>query len=136
MIPFDKDQYNKLCAEFLGGEIFEEGDRWKTRNWNNPNYRPFKVISSCPLTMWGTKEETYNRVLADVLASYGAWGCFDSDWNWIMEVVDKIEKTYAWVSIKGCLVTTVEIDVNAPTKKEAVVKAIWEFLNWHKKYKK
>lgn len=56
---------------------------------------------------------------------------FHSDWNWIMEVVDAIEKV-AWVNIKGCAVDiSTIVNLNAPTKKEAVVQAINQFLIWH-----
>lgn len=61
---------------------------------------------------------------------------FHSDWNWIMEVVEAIEKKAAWVSIKGCAVDISTIaNLNAPTKKEAVVQAINQFLIWYEQNK-
>jgi hypothetical protein len=55
---------------------------------------------------------------------------YDENWIEIMDVVEKIEKNYAWVNIKGCAVDiTNKISVSKPTKKEAVVQAIWEFFN-------
>lgn len=60
---------------------------------------------------------------------------FHSDWNWIMEVVEAIEKK-AWVNIKGCAVDISTIaNLNAPTKKEAVVEAINQFLIWYEQNK-
>ena len=61
---------------------------------------------------------------------------FHSDWNWIMDVVDAIEKK-SWVNIKGCAVDISTIaNLNAPTKKEAVVEAINQFLIWYEQNKK
>lgn len=60
---------------------------------------------------------------------------FHSDWNWIMEVVEAIEKK-SWVNIKGCAVDISTIaNLNAPTKKEAVVQAINQFLIWYEQNK-
>lgn len=60
---------------------------------------------------------------------------FHSDWNWIMEVVEVIEKK-AWVNIKGCAVDiSTIVNLNAPTKKEAVVEAINQFLIWYEQNK-
>jgi predicted phosphohydrolase len=65
---------------------------------------------------------------------------FASDWNWIMEVVEKIEDIYRIqpIQIAGtrCLIhTNHTFNVYRSSKKEAVVQAIWEFLNWYNKNK-
>lgn len=125
--------YRKMCAEFLGASIFEEDKSWKVRNWNNPKDYPNRITSITPITMWGTKEETYNKVLLDQLnESFGRWGKFHSDWNWIMEVVEavktKIENpaSVAMARFNG--------DMNKAlmtAKKGAVVQAINQFLIWY-----
>ena len=52
-----------------------------------------------------------------------------------MEVVEAIEKK-AWVNIKGCAVDiSTIVNLNAPTKKEAVVQAINQFLIWYEQNK-
>jgi hypothetical protein len=61
---------------------------------------------------------------------------FDSDWNWIMDVVEAIEKNCAWVKIRGQAVDISTIaNTVAPTKKEAVVQAINQFLIWYEQNK-
>lgn len=57
---------------------------------------------------------------------------FHSDWNWLMEAVEFIEKTSAWVTIRGRL-TTISLDTNvsAPTKKEAVFIAVSDFAKMY-----
>jgi hypothetical protein len=53
---------------------------------------------------------------------------FHSDWNWLMEAVEFIEKKYAWVNIKGCLVDiSKDYSASAPSKKEAVFIAVSDF---------
>jgi hypothetical protein len=117
MKEFNSEEYGKMCAEFLGYEISENKECFKTPNkngWVNLNI-------------------------------------FYTDWNWIMEVVEKIESLE---KIKGENETTiyrfdicnkiVKIDscndetvwTKQKTKKDAVVQAIWEFLNWYKENKK
>lgn len=61
---------------------------------------------------------------------------YHSDWNWIMGVVEAIEKKVAWVNIKGCAVDISTIaNTSAPSKKEAVVEAIDQFLIWYNENK-
>ena len=55
-----------------------------------------------------------------------------TSWDWLMPVVEKIEKTTAFVNIKGCLVNVSNIvDVSAPSKIEAVWIAVVEFIEWY-----
>lgn len=67
---------------------------------------------------------------------------FHSDWNWIMEVVEAIEKLGDTSAMYGTLVdiTTTYIAIGEiatdlklvpMTKKEAVVEAINQFLIWY-----
>jgi len=65
---------------------------------------------------------------------------FDSDWNWIMEVVEAIEKIFhiQGVEIEGrwcCIKTNIFHECRGLTKKEAVVYAINQFLIWYNKNK-
>jgi len=110
MKPFSKVEYNKLCAEFLGWNYLISG------------------VYKDELTIY-KKEELK----------------FDSDWNWIMEVVEKIEKECG-VSIVGgpvkkptCVIYLGNLKAKSGqgnSKKEAVVQAIWEFLNWYNEQSK
>ena len=73
---------------------------------------------------------------------------FDSDWNWIMMVIEKIEglgfNTDSYSPIQGSveLEDTLhqfniwdkinpEIEGRAKTKKEATIQAIYKFLIWY-----
>jgi len=98
-------QYNKRCAEFLG--YLQHGR--------------LIVISNIP--------------------THVSNGKFHSDWNWIMEVVEAIEnkgydvailssmcRIYLNDELNDDIITYVHLD-----KKEAVVKAINEFLVWYQK---
>ena len=86
-------QFNKKCAEFLGASITEKDNEWYVTTWK----KDLDVIRICNIEMWGTKEETYSKLLSSILnTSYGEWGKFHSDWNWIMEVVEKIESSISF----------------------------------------
>ena len=105
--------YNKLCAEFLGWEYAKDRDIW------NPN-------------MHHDYSFTYSINLK-----------FHSDWNWIFEVVEAIEKL-GYYTKNECIrninyFNIYELENNEATfygtdnsKKEAVVEAINQFLIWHK----
>ena len=112
MKEFNSEEYGKMCAEFLGYEISENKECFKTPNkngWVNLNI-------------------------------------FYTDWNWIMEVVEKIEDSLGGlVALEGktCFIyVTIKYrnynntTVGPYSKKEAVVQAIWEFLNWYKENEK
>ena len=83
---------------------------------------------------------------------------FHSDWNWIIEVVEKIENLRGvtvetnnnWVGEFTIVIRcsgysgTYYKSINKPrvshgqdfrTKKEAVVESIWQFLNWYNEQK-
>jgi hypothetical protein len=96
MKGFNKEEYNKMCAEFLNLKL-------DTETWTEPSYE-FRDID------WFLKELVFHL-----------------DWNWIMEVVEKI---YSVInpsdSRKHDLIQRV-----GRVDKEAVVQALWEFLNWY-----
>ena len=63
-----------------------------------------------------------------------------NNWNWIMEVVEKIGINYDWSLEKvipdyQVLIPISQTNVISTDKKEAVVQAIWNFLNWRKTQK-
>lgn len=129
-------EYNERCAEFLGFKYKNQAKYWMIYPLDDNSflaqkgYIPIKSMK------------------------------FHSDWNWIMEVRDKIlsinsyinvgqrfifninacakyrknenDKPYK-VRIKGVLITEPRpfIEVNSFDEKEAVVKAINQFLIWH-----
>lgn len=75
---------------------------------------------------------------------------FHSDWNWLMEVVEKIERfegenRYAMynVDIQQCFVEIIEnhtyetiINIDANSKIEAVYNACVEFIKWYNEQNK
>jgi len=74
-----------------------------------------------------------------------ALNIFHSDWNWIMEVLNKISfLDYGWkVTSKEVCIYSHRGDINQvnepekytlfqDSKKEAVVRAIYKFLKWYK----
>lgn len=103
-------EYNKRCAEFLGYIN------------TTPTDKDFDIYHNEKGMIIGNKIHTMIEPMS---------AKFHSDWNWIMEVVEVIEKK-AWVKIKGCAVDISTIaNISAPTKKAAVVEAINQFLIWH-----
>jgi len=73
---------------------------------------------------------------------------FYNDWNWIMEVVNKIEcleNIYFQIEEKSCYVYDISkftnermdsfIQQDGKTKKEAVIQAIDQFIDWYNKQK-
>ena len=112
-------QFNKKCAEFLG---------WKPNKHNN-----------------GGSDDFYDNPQI-----YSSDLKFHSDWNWIMEVVDRIENTkttdlsnaepFVTIRLVGCDIKfynkeRLPILTNAKTKKEAVIQAIDQFIDWYNKEK-
>ena len=108
--------YNKLCAEFLGWEYAKDRDIW------NPN-------------MHHDYSFTYSINLK-----------FHSDWNWIMEIIEKILKDYRTdfyldfdMPVSDTFTVSIGSDGNYNSNgksiissKEAVINAINQFLIWYK----
>ncbi len=116
---FNKREYNLLCANFL---------EWEQK-------ATFDTKENIWRFNWVDKEGVKHNNLA-----------FDSDWNWIMKVIEKIElldNFFYFVKIHsgGCFIHLINDTKNyiskqySANKKEAVVLAIWEFLNWYNKNK-
>lgn len=137
-----------MCAEFLG---------WELKSYPTHMATPFsgKSVWFSPTSSDG-KTRTF--------ACERGKEFFDSDWSWIMEVRNKIlsinqfsstgqrfkfniygcakckkddQDTPFKVRIEGTLSSEKSplIEINGFDEKEAVVQAIWEFLNWYKENK-
>jgi hypothetical protein len=116
MKPYNEQEFNKLCAEFFEWEfVYKKGyvNGYSTiiNNFIGSEYVPIIHLK------------------------------FHSDWNWIMEVVEKIQYYKALIiSNNHCEIhfmpeDGVRINIGRRTTKEAVVQAIWEFLNWYNEQK-
>lgn len=126
--------YNKRCAEFLGAIYAEHGEAWAFGNPKNIGSKMFHGVMYHNVI----QAERFEKELK-----------FHSDWNWIMEVVEKIEsldKLGGIVMIQQgrCKITSimagdhsVYADVSLyftkgmKGQKEAVVEAINQFLIWY-----
>ena len=117
---------NKLIAEFMG--VFD------------------KILSTGNIHSWSdapfyyTTEDTREKVIKNI----SKYSKYSKDWNWLMEVVEKIEnlskegETYmfsitkfsARVTYKGSRIVDLPID---NTKIEAVYNACVEFIKWYNK---
>ena len=126
---FNKEEYGKMCAEFLGWELKSDTTYMDT---------PFSGRS-----IWFSPTSSDGKTRT--FACEKGKEFFDSDWNWIMEVVEKIETLFhGFVLFKiedeNCFVAITSVQnynnyTTMATKKEAVVHAIWHFLNWYKENK-
>lgn len=108
---------NKKIAEFLGWEIQSDPTRPK----------------------FGTVKPTQDKDFLDVRYSDEDLK-FHNDWNWLMEVVEKIESLGYWIEIHGgtinrCLIGSINssyesFKVTKNTKIEAVYNACIDFIKW------
>lgn len=120
------DNFNRKCAEFLG--IITSSGYWVEFDKIMPSY----------ITISYSKRHHIEQL------------CFHSDWNWIMEVVEKIENTLiteventepiVCIRLVGCDIKffsneRLPIITNSKSKKEAVIKAIDQFIDWYNKQK-
>jgi tRNA G46 methylase TrmB len=117
-------KYNKRCAEFLGYELITPQMRKRPEQWNDNSY-------------WEHKDKANVHTSKKVLGRDGYLE-FHSDWNWIMNVVETIEKLGYEIDIfSNCVEICDTPDENyiteavGKTKKEAVVQAIYEFLKFY-----
>ena len=120
---------NQLIAEFMG--VFD------------------KILSTGNIHSWSdapfyyTTEDTREKVIKNI----SKYSKYSKDWNWLMQVVEKIEnlskegETYmfsitkfsARVTYKGSRIVDLPID---NTKIEAVYNACVEFIKWYNKQNK
>jgi len=119
-------EYNKRCAKFMGFYYKDDNTVQPIHNW---------VTGLSTMTY---SPKTYLK--------------FDSDWNWIMEVLSQITKigwNWSLIDFKGTVkeekpfeVAIFNLDLDKPynkilfsaiSPKEAVVQAINQFLIWYNK---
>jgi len=140
MKEFNKDEYNKTCAILLGWkeDFAHEADKYGYIQTIDGYMTPFINVDIIHSNI-----SEYNR--SENVHSIAQLK-FDSDWNWIMEVYNKInhKDTAIFLPMNG-VVDSVTPFINELGKvkrklmdgeKEGVVHAIWEFLNWYKKKEK
>lgn len=116
-------EYNKRCAEFLGLK----------RGWWIHQEKP---LTENKKQWWDIDGKTFlgTKVYYDKNLQ------FHSDWNWIMEVVEAIEKLGYKFQFGWNITALISLVPNTPAKialienenrKEAVVQAINQFLIWY-----
>lgn len=118
MKPFNEEEYNRMCAEFLDikysklhkGELTTERleSEWMCTYANlqyTDSHDDFPLLE--PM---------------DYLK-------FDTDWNWIHNVIDKIKEMYDGQELPEHAYNI--WNLSALTRKEIVVRYIWYFLNWY-----
>ena len=116
--PYNEQEYNRLCAEFIGWKHYEG----LNSSWNGS----FETVQS--------DNYFFNRVYTKSELK------FHSDWNWIMEVWEKIklipnfEDWYDDLKL-GSMRNMICGKLYFVNAKEAVTQAIWQFLNWYNEQK-
>lgn len=141
-------EYNERCANFLNykfSQNYENFDDYYSE-WVKMDdgvwYKDEDFVKKQNSSIY------YVKVDGVVLKKYNYLLKFDSDWNWIMEIVEAIEKLGLNFKIGSYWITieTIESEImwkslNIPhsqltddfNKKEAVINAINQFLIWYKK---
>lgn len=144
-------EYNKRCAEFLKGMVYVKSHpNADYSKYKNLEYM-YKVDTSQYITPFSQElsAKINHTIIGNIVLGYMINLTelkFHEDWNWIMEVVEAIEKlnfcvrfheTTCRIGNLNYLPTrdTVNLisDFDGETKKEAVVKAINNFLIWYNK---
>ena len=140
MKKFNLEEYNKMCAEFMGYRLItpdmrKHPEKWISSYWENPEFNGSSKGVLC----------------SEYLLQYS------TNWNWIMEVVEKIEQlgyrfnmsnfdgNYAEIRSGSYtdekISDSSDLDKEFISKKEAAVQSIWEFLtiweflNWYRENK-
>jgi hypothetical protein len=116
------NQYNEKCANLICAEFDLEDYRYTFQ----------QELVDTEYTLSKSKRHHREQL------------CFHSDWNWIMEVIEAIEKLGFNFNIyhQDCLIEkdkkfiVVTHATKLKTKKEAVVSAINDFLIWYNENKK
>lgn len=84
-----EDKY--MIAQYMGAKILEKDGRFYKYDYKG------NIVGSTPITIWGTKEETFKCELQRMTAPYGRWGKYDFDWNELMPVIQKLEQSYGYI---------------------------------------
>lgn len=118
MKQYNIEEYNRLCAEFLGWE--HKGTHLEAEYYKTP--------------LWGGSDIALHQME------------FHSDWQWIFEFIKEIESKGYWVEIYGqnhpweerrIHVTSIKSGMvpvfrgEADDWKESIILAIWHFLTSH-----
>ncbi len=111
---------NQLIAEFMG--VFD------------------KILSTGNIHSWSdapfyyTTEDTREKVIKNI----SKYSKYSKDWNWLMQVVEKIESLDYNITIqyKNCYIDIdkdLQIYTFSKSKIEAVYNACVEFIKWYNK---
>ena len=129
-------QYNKMCAEFLGAIYSEHAEAWGFGNAKNIGSKMFHGVMYHNVI----EAQRFEKELK-----------FHSDWNWIMEIVTKIQlleivhdNTRSYDSVFKEYECTFSpaykthdfgyiVGKSKTSEKDAVVEAINQFLIWYNK---
>ncbi len=145
MKEFNKEEYDRLCAEFMGWEYFPEsksGNTWPD-GCHDGSYTSFSMWIKNPTEKYREilchdgyeyLDGEYNSEIeqSDLFEDYKYQLKYDSDWNEIMEVVEKIKSIDLKLSVEHDEVTGLFIT----SSKKMVVQKIWEFLLWYNQQEK
>jgi hypothetical protein len=113
--PYNEQEFNRLCAEFLG---------YVNTTPTDPDFNIFENEKGMII---GNKIHTMLETMSMK---------FHSDWNWIHEVIEKINDTPIEDGFIECIEAKYLIFQRlGKTHKSAVVEAIWQFLNWYNEQK-
>jgi len=110
-------QNNKIIAKFMGAK---EGKGVGKR----------KALTGVPIPLYLDE-----KILTDKSTCFIDELRYHSDWNWLMEVVEKIESLNTSFSIDGnkcyCINDSFCNAQKEPTKIESVYKVCIAFINWY-----
>jgi hypothetical protein len=165
-------EFNKNCAEFLGCKVdynvadwTKHNDKSLTEHWNNNNEVWVKVPKGKGQEWYRGKHRdnfyqlftdfTYQKLEESEIELGGEYNGkyyevkdmqFHSDWNWIMEVVEAIERMgYNSSTVGGkkgyaCAIHLPQLNgimgQSKDSKKETVIEAIEKFFIWYNKQTK
>lgn len=145
MNKIEIEEYNRLCAEYLGYKLVTPADRKNPEKWNSSYWE-----------MFDEEGKSQNVLGCDKYLS------FHSDWNSIEDVLNKIESskfivkittsptlTEKWIShsiqisehttealFNNQYIVDCKSDyTNGESKKDTVVRGIYKFLLWNKENK-
>ena len=124
------EENNKIIAEFMGARIELIDKNYHSYDWHGKKY------SITPITWNDNSEKTLARLYEITLNSeFGRLGQFHKDWNWLMEVVEKIFKDF--YKLNPCPIY-LKINIENALNKvdiESVYNACVEFINFYNKQK-
>ena len=123
-------QYNKMCAEFLGGEVLDVIDRIYINKMKDDELIFHNTSVDSNTYEWNS-EKNMHYIPFDMLQ-------FNSDWNWIMEIIKAINMIPNPKNPSDTTLQTKRTSVQSllrSANQEAVVQEINQFLIWYNKNK-